>query len=118
MAKRRRMAKSRRVAKPLKTRRVALYKPRTVARSNRRKARLVIGTHKFAVKVTCAGKIHMTRSGKKAYNAQKRKLKVRCAKPKRVGGVPTSWTKRGSKHTATQRHTAVRRKSLYDLDWF
>ena len=115
------MAKRRRVAKPLKNRRVALLsgnKPRTVARSNRRKARLVIGTHKFAVKVTCAGKIHMTRSGKKAYNAQKRKLKVRCAKPKRVGGVPASWTKRGSKHTATQRHTAVRRKSLYDLDWF
>ena len=96
------MAKRRRVAKPQKNRRVALLsgnKPRAVARSNRRKALVVIGTHKFAVKVTCAGKIHMTRSGRKAYNAQKRKLKVRCAKSKRV--VRGGRAKRGSRYAAT-----------------
>ena len=56
---------------------------RRKARGNRKTASLRIGGKKFAVKVTCRGKVRFTRAGRKSFNAQKRSLKTKCRVGKR-----------------------------------
>ena len=61
-----------------------------IARANRRRAKLVIGSKKFAVLVTCRGKIRLSRAGRKSFNAQKRSLKIKCRVGKRRRTMRTS----------------------------
>jgi len=76
-----RSTRSRVAKRRVKTSSPTAIRKKTVA--NRKNARVVIGRKKFSARVTCKGKVRLTRAGRKSFNAYKRKYKVVCRIGKR-----------------------------------
>lgn len=79
---------------------------RKMARAHRKMAKLVIGRKKFAVRVTCRGKIAFTRAGRKHYSAVKKALKLKCKvgrKHRTVHGTKNMFGRTGRSRRADKR---------------
>lgn len=118
--------------------------PRKVAKPRKNPARIhktkagirgavFIGTRQVPVKVSCRGKITMTRAARKKFTAAKKAYRVKCSRPRKARAVSTpkapakrvvrggrvkrvvrgGRAKRGSRHAATFSSLGAGRRGFY-----